>query len=119
MGLETVQDAKSGIDEREGNHRGREGAGTEEHGELVHEITQCRSVVDGSGVAFHGQEFFRDVQLLAEVVQFVVLGFKIFVLQMRQDEVQGNEPRANVFERMGTAVAKVFPVDGPVHDAGE
>src|SRR6267143_6158929 len=37
MGLETVQDAKSGIDEGEGNHRGREGAGREEHGELVHE----------------------------------------------------------------------------------
>src|SRR6266478_3154257 len=25
MGLEAVQDAKSGIDEREGNHRGKEG----------------------------------------------------------------------------------------------
>src|ERR1700719_2885764 len=37
MGLEAVQDAKSGIDEREGNHRGREGAGREEHGKLVHE----------------------------------------------------------------------------------
>ncbi len=75
--------------------------------------------MNGSGVALHGQEFFRDVQLLAEVVQFVVLGFKVFVLQMRQDEVQGNEPCANVFEGMGTAVAKVFPIDGPVHDAGE
>src|SRR6266481_1389882 len=98
MGLETVQDAKSGIDEREGDHRGREGAGTEEHGELVHEIALGRSVVNGSGVTLPGQEFFRDVQLLAEVVQLVVLGFKVFVLQMRQDEVQGNEPRANVFE---------------------
>src|SRR6266481_8363955 len=38
MGLETVQDAKSGIDEGEGNHRGKEGAGKEEHGELVHEV---------------------------------------------------------------------------------
>src|ERR1700687_2799201 len=119
MGLETVQDAKSGIDEGEGNHRGRERAGTEEHGELVHEIAQCRSVGDGSGIALLGQELFRNVQLLAEVVQFVVLGFKVFVLQMRQDEVQGNEPRANVFERMGTAVAKVFPTDRPVRDAGE
>src|SRR5437660_357157 len=119
MGLETVQDAKSGIDEREGNHRGREGTGTEEHGELVHKIALGRSVVDGSGEAFHGQELFREVQLLAEVVQFVVLGFKVFVLQMRQDEVQGNEPCANVFEGMSTAVAKIFPVDGPVHDAGE
>src|SRR5437016_1076148 len=119
MGLETVQDAKSGIDEREGSHRGREGAREKEHRELVHEIALGRSVVNGSGVTLLGQEFFRDVQLLAEVVQFVVLGFKVFVLQMRQDEVQGNEPRANVFERMGTAVAKVFPVDGPVHDAGE
>ena len=119
MGLETVQNAKSGIDEGEGNHRGREGAGREEQGELVHKIAQCRSVVNGSRVALHGQEFFRDVQLLAEVVQFVVLGFEIFVLQMRQNEVQGNEPGANVFERMSTAVAKVFPADGPVHDAGE
>ncbi len=75
--------------------------------------------MNGSGVTLPGQEFFRDVQLLAEVVQFVVLGFKVFVLQMRQDEVQGNEPCANVFEGMGTAVAKVFPADGPVHDAGE
>src|ERR1700676_485481 len=96
MGLETVQDAKSGIYEGEGNHRGREAAGREEHGELVHKIAQCRSVADSSGVAFHGQEFFRDVQLLAEEVQFVVLGFEIFVLQMRQDKIQGNEPRANV-----------------------
>src|ERR1700730_12898057 len=119
MGLETIQDAKSGIDEGEGSHRGRERAGREEHGELVHEIAQCRSVVDGSGVALPRQEFFRDVQLLAEVAQFVVLGFEIFVLRMRQNEVQGNEPRANVFEGMGTAVAKVFPADGPVHDAGE
>src|ERR1700682_205343 len=119
MGLEIVQDAKSGIDEREGNHRGREGAGTEEHGELVHKIALGRSVVDGSGVAFHGQEFFREGQLLTEVVQLVALGFKVFVLRMRQDEVQDNEPRANVFEGMGTAVAKVFPADGPVHDAGE
>src|SRR6267378_1507840 len=119
MGLETVQNAKSGIDEGEGNHRGREGAGRKEHGELVDEIALGRSVVDGSGVTFHGQEFFRNVQLLAEVVQFVVLGFKIFVLQMRQNEVQGNEPGTNVFERMGTAVAKVFSADRPVHDAGE
>src|SRR5205807_5987063 len=51
MGLETVQDAKSGIDEGEGNHRGSEGAGTEEHRELVHEIALGRSVVNGSGVA--------------------------------------------------------------------
>src|SRR6266446_10620325 len=119
MGLETVQNAKSGIDEGEGNHRGREGTGTEEHGELVHEVALGRCVVNGSGVTLPGQEFFRDVQLLAEVVQFVVLGFEIFVLQMRQDEVQGNEPRANVLEGVDTAVAKVFPVDGPVHDAGE
>ncbi len=75
--------------------------------------------MNGSGVTLPGQEFFRDVQLLAEVVQFVVLGFEVFVLQMRQNKVQGNEPRANVFEGMGTAVAKVFPVDRPVHDAGE
>ena len=75
--------------------------------------------MDGSGVAFRRQEFFREVQLLAEVVQFVVLSFEVFVLQMRQDEVQGNEPRANVFEGMGTTVAKVFPADGAVHDAGE
>src|SRR6266478_5056148 len=104
MGLETVQDAKAGIDEREGNHRGGEGAGTEEHGELVHKVAQCRSVVDGSGVTLPGQEFFRDVQLLAEVVQFVVLGFEILVLRMRQDEIQGNEPRANVLEGVDTAV---------------
>ena len=38
---------------------------------------------------------------------------------MRQDEIQGNEARANVFERMGAAIAKVFPADGPVHEAGE
>src|SRR5258707_6468358 len=38
MGLETVQDAKSGIDEREGNHRGREGAGRKEHSDLVPKI---------------------------------------------------------------------------------
>src|SRR6202045_2501043 len=119
MGLEAVQDAKSGIDEREGNHRGREGAGREEHGELVHEIALGRFAVNGSGVTLHGQEFFRNVQLLAEAVQFVVLGFEVFVLQMRQDEVQGNEPRANVFEGMSTAVAKVFPADRPVRDAGE
>src|SRR5207249_4911203 len=119
MGLETVQNAKSGIDEREGNHRGREGTGREEHGELVHEIAQCRSVVNGSGVTLPGQEFFRDVQLLAEAAQFVVLGFKVFVLQMRQDKIQGNETRANVFEGVGAAVAKVFPADGAVHDAGE
>src|SRR6267143_4017968 len=80
MGLETVQDAKPGIYEREGNHRGREGTGTEEHGELVHEIALSRSVVDGSGVTLPGQEFFREVQLLAEVLQLVVLGFEVFVL---------------------------------------
>src|SRR6266481_5849850 len=95
MGLETVQDAKSGIDEGEGNHRGREGAGKEEHGELVHKIALGRPVVNGSGVTLPGQEFFREVQLLAEVVQFVDLGFKVFVMRMRQDEVQSNEPRAN------------------------
>jgi hypothetical protein len=38
---------------------------------------------------------------------------------MRQDEVQGNEPRANVFEGVVAAVAKVFPTDGSVDDAGE
>src|SRR5207245_3210999 len=95
MGLETVQDAKSGIDEREGNHRGREGAGTEEHGELVHKIALGRSVVNGSGVTLPGQEFFRDVQSLAEGVQFVVLGFMVFVLQMRLAEFRGDEPCAN------------------------
>src|SRR5712664_1449615 len=119
MGLETVQNAKSGIDEGEGNHRGREGAGTEEHGELVHEIALGCSVGNGSGVTPPRQEFFREGQLLAEVVQFVVLGFEIFVLQMRQNEVQDNEPRANVFEGMSTSVAKVFPADRSVQDAGE
>src|SRR5207247_6945805 len=94
MGLETVQDAKSGIDEREGNHRGREGAGTEEHRELVHKIALGRSVVNGSGVPLPGQEFFRDVQLFAEVVQFVGLGFEIFVLQRRKYEVHGSEASA-------------------------
>src|SRR5437879_1106888 len=67
MGLETVQDAKSGIDEREGNHRGREGAGKEEHGELVHEVALGRSVVNGAGLQPPGQAFFRDVQVVAEV----------------------------------------------------
>src|SRR6267143_3631727 len=80
MGLETVQDAKSGIYEREGNHRGIEGAERKEHGELVHEIALGRSVVNGSRVPLPGQEFFRDVQLLAEVLQLVVLGFEVFVL---------------------------------------
>src|SRR5204863_9995155 len=61
MGLETVQDAKSGIYEREGNHSGREGAERKEHGELVHEIALGRSVLDGSGVTLPGQEFIRDV----------------------------------------------------------
>src|SRR5580704_12239607 len=100
MGLETVQDAESGIYEGEGNHRGREGAGREEHGELIHEIALGRGVLNGSGVTLAGQEFFRDVQLLAEVVQLGVVGLEIFVLQMRQDGVQGNETRANVFEGM-------------------
>src|SRR5437762_12085805 len=63
MGLETVQDAKSGIYEREGSHRGREGAREKEHRELVHEIALGRSVVNGSGVTLLGQECFRDVQL--------------------------------------------------------
>src|SRR5580700_4039655 len=48
MGLETVQDAKSGIYKREGNHRGRKGDGREEHGELVHKIALGRPVLDGS-----------------------------------------------------------------------
>jgi hypothetical protein len=63
-------------------------------------------------VALPGQEFFGNVQLLAEVLQFVVLGFKIFVLQLRQDKFRDNEPGSKVFEGMGTAVAKVLPADG-------
>src|SRR6267143_779133 len=58
MGLETVQDAKSGIYEREGSHRGREGAREKEHRELVHEIALGRSVVNGSGVTLLGRSSF-------------------------------------------------------------
>jgi hypothetical protein len=51
-----------------GSHRGREGAGREEHGELVHEIALGRSVVDGSGVAL-STALLPISSVLADVLQ--------------------------------------------------
>src|SRR5437899_9515342 len=63
--LETVQNAKSGIDEREGNHRESEGTGTEEHGELVHEVAQASLVF---GVAERSEEHTSELQSLRHLV---------------------------------------------------
>src|SRR5437867_13257580 len=88
MRRETVEAADSRINEGESNHRGRGGSRRKKHRELVYEIALGLLVANGSGVAFRGEKLIGDAELLAEVVQFVGFGFKVCVLQMRQDEVQ-------------------------------
>src|SRR2546430_9748636 len=71
-------------------------------------LFRSRCVVNGSGVTLPGQEFFREVQLLAEVVQFVVLGFKVFVLQMRHDEVQRSEEHTSELQSQSNLVCRLL-----------
>src|SRR5882762_8631123 len=112
MGLEAIQAFKAGIDETECHHRGRRSLGVVEHGEFIDEIAVGEVVLDGPGITLGGQDFLFDSELIAEVAQLLLLGFEVGVVVVPENEVEGNEPRADVFGRVLTAEADIVPADG-------
>jgi hypothetical protein len=78
--VQTVETAQAGIDEREGDHRGRR-AWDKKHRELIHEIAVGELLPDGSGVALRREVFLVDCQLLGEVANLLFLGFEELVVE--------------------------------------
>ena len=66
MSSETVHAFKSRIDEAEGHHRGERDGWVVEHGEFIHEVAVGEIALDSPRVAFVGQDFLVDSQLVAE-----------------------------------------------------
>jgi len=55
----------------------------------------------------------------AEVMNLVLPGFEIVVIQMPEHEIEIHQPGTYVFNAMLAAIAEVFASDGAVHDARE
>ena len=91
---------------------GRRSLGVVEHGEFIDEIAVGEVVLDGPGITLGGQDFLFDSELIAEVAQLLLLGFEVGVVVVPENEVEGNEPRADVFGRVLTAEADIVPADG-------
>src|SRR5438309_1353648 len=77
MSLEAIHTFKPRIDETEGHHRGERDGGVVKHGEFVDEIAVGEIALDSPGVAFVGQEFLADSQLVAEERELLLLRFEI------------------------------------------
>src|SRR5437763_5170971 len=84
---------------------GRRSLGVVGHGEFIDEIAVGEVVLDGPGITLGGQDFLFDSELIAEVAQLLLLGFEVGVVVVPENEVEGNEPRADVFGRVLTAEA--------------
>jgi hypothetical protein len=118
MGVETVETLKARIDEREGDQRGR-GLGEKKHGKLVDEIAVGELLPDSSRIALGREIFLIDLQLLGEVADLLLLGFKEGVIELSENEIERGKAAADVFERVFAAEADVILADGFVKIAGE
>src|SRR6202140_5046887 len=112
MCLETTQAFEAGIDETECHHRGRRSLGVVEHGEFIDEIAVGKVVLDGPGIALGRKDFLVDSKLVAEVAELLLLGLEVGVVVVPENEVEGNEPCADVFGRVLTAETNIVPADG-------
>jgi len=112
MCLEAVQAFKGGIDETECHHWGRRSLGVVEHGEFIDEIAVGKVVLDGPGITPGGEDFLVDSKLIAEVAQLLLLGLEVGVVVVPENEVEGNEPCADVFGRVLTAETDIVSADG-------
>src|SRR6266481_752364 len=116
--LETGETPKAGIDEREGNHRGRR-ARDKKHRELVHEIAVGKFLPDGPGIALHREIFLADCELLGEVANLLLLGFEELVVELSENEIERGEPGTDVFGRVFATEADIILADSFVEVAGE
>ena len=118
MGVETVETLKAGIDEREGDHRGR-GLGNKKHREFVDKIAIGEPLLDGSSIALGREIFLVDAELFSEVADLVLLGFKEGVIELTEYEIERSEPGANVFERVFATESDIVLANGFIDIAGE
>jgi hypothetical protein len=70
-------------------------------------------------VTFGGKYGSADGELPAEIIDLLGFGFEIAVIEMRQDEIQKRQLRADVFDGMLATIAEIFPTDGAIEQAGD
>src|SRR5271154_5743306 len=110
MCFETGKTEQPRIHETEGDHRGRSGRiGSEEQREFVYEITVRCLFPDCSLISLSRKQGSSDRQAPAEIVDLLGFGFEIPAIQVPQDEIKNGQFRADVFDRMLTAIAEIFP----------
>jgi hypothetical protein len=73
MRPEAVHAFKPRIDETERHHGGERDARVVKHGEFIHEIAVGKVALDSPGVAFVGQDFPVDSQLVAKERELLLL----------------------------------------------
>src|SRR5205807_9571821 len=74
----------------------------------LNRVSLCWHVMDGAGVTSRWQAWLTDEQFPAEVIHLVRFGFEIAVIEMRKDEIQYHQPRADVLDGMLAAIAQVL-----------
>ena len=111
MSLEAIHAFKPRIDETEGHHRGERDGRVVEHGEFVHEIAVGEVALDSPGVAFVGQDFLVDSQLVAEERKLLLLRFEISEALISENEVERDEPGSDVFGRVCTPKTDILPAN--------
>jgi len=89
----------------------RETPGGVKHGEFVDEIAVSEVALDSPGVAFVGQNFFVDSQLVAEERQLLVLRFQISEVLISENEVERDEPGSDVFGRVCAPKTDILPAN--------
>src|SRR5713226_4385442 len=111
MRPETVHAFKPRIDETERHHRGERDARVIEHGEFIDEIAVGEVALDSPGVAFVGQDFLVDSQLVTEEREFLFLGFEISEALISENEVERDEPGSDVFGRVCSPKTDILPAN--------
>ena len=111
VGLKTVETPKARIDKREGDHRGR-GLGNKKHRKFIDKISVGEPLSDGSRIALGREVFLVDSELLSEIANLLLFGFKECVIEPCQDEIESSEPGTDVLDRMLATEADVVLADG-------
>ena len=91
----------------ERHHGGR----NQEHRELIHEIPdRCTSGL-AANVESNGEIVLLDIQSPAEEANFILLGFKVFVPLIIENEVEHNDAAFDEVDFMRATVTDVFLFD--------
>jgi hypothetical protein len=112
MRPEAVHAFKPWIDETERHRRGKRDGRIVEHGEFVDEVPVREVALDSPRVAFAGQDFLVDSQLVAEERELLPLGFEISKALISENKVERDEPGSDVFGRVCAPKTDILPADG-------